>query len=183
MGGGYDGAGGAGEAMNLELAATEWLANHKKCMIVLRELSPRTTYCGEPDAYGVTRARYSIEVEIKRSLSDFYRDKAKPSRKSREYYPHHFPKYFYYLLPEEISDKARSSLPEWAGLLSCGQHGVISVLVESPRNKESKRLSIKECAKLSCQMSVYASRIDSRLDGAFTAWKNGCEPYYWNYQI
>ena len=169
--------------MNLELGAVLWLANTKRCMIVIRELSPRTQWCGEPDAYGVTAARYAIEVEIKRSMSDFYADKSKGSRRNREYFPHWFPKYFYYLMPEEIAPKAQASLPEWAGLLSMGNYGVITTLVESPRNKESKRLGIKECVRLAQQMSVFCTRVESQMDGAITAWKNGCEPYHWNYQI
>ena len=152
-------------------------------MSVARELSPRTSWCGEPDAYGVTSARFGIEVEIKRSMSDFYADKSKRSRRNREYFPKWFPRYFYYLMPEEIAHRAKSSLPSWSGLLTVGDFGVVRVLVESPRNKESKRLSIKECVRLSQQMAIYSTRVESKLDGAYTAWRNGCEPYHWNYQI
>ncbi len=169
--------------MNLELGAILWLVNTKRCIAVARELSPRTSYCGEPDAFGVTAARYSIEVEIKRSISDFYADKAKRSRRNREYYPQWFPKYFYYLVPDEIADRCKPSLPEWSGLLKMGDWGVISTVVESPRNKHAQRLSVKECVRMAQQMSLYSTRIESKMDGNFTAWKNGCEPYHWNYQI
>jgi len=169
--------------MNLELGAVLWLANTKKCMLVVRELSPRTQWCGQPDAYGVTAARYAIEVEIKRSMSDFYADKSKGSRRNREYYPQWFPKFFYYLMPEEIAARAKSSLPEWAGLLSMGEWGVINTMVDSPKNKSAKRLAVKECIKLAKQMSVFSTRTESKLDGALAAWKNGTDPYHWNYQI
>jgi len=169
--------------MNLELAATCWLVNQKRCMLVTQELSPRSNYCGEPDAYGVTAARYAIEVEVKRSMSDFYADRRKRSRRNREFFPQWFPKFFYYLVPNEISKQATAALPEWAGLLSLGSYGVVDVLVESPKNKASKRLSIKECVRLAQQMAIHSTRVESKMDGAITAWKNGCEPYHWNYQI
>ena len=152
-------------------------------MIVVQELSPRSSYCGTPDAYGVTPARYAIEVEVKRSMSDFYADGRKHSRRNRELYSQWFPKYFFYLLPEQISERAKSSLPKWAGLLSMGQFGVVSVIVDSPRNHSANRLSIKECVRLAQQMAIHSTRIEAKMDGAFTAWKNGCEPYFWNYEI
>lgn len=169
--------------MNLELAATLWLANHKRCMIVVRELSPRSSYCGKPDAYGVTPARFAIEVEVKRSLNDFYADKQKPSRRARQFYLQWFPKFFYYLMPESIAEKAKPSLPDWAGLLALGDYGVVTTIIESPVNRKSIRLSIKECVRLAQQMAIYSTRAEAKLDGAITAWKNGCEPYHWNYAI
>lgn len=169
--------------MNLELGALLWLANTKRCMLVVRELSPRTPWCGEPDAYGVTAARYSIEVEIKRSMSDLYADKQKHSRRNREHYPHWFPKYFFYLMPEDLAVKAKNAIPQWAGLLSMGEWGVINTVIDAPKNKESKRLSIKECVLLSKQMAIYSTRMEEKYDSAVKAWKNGMEPYYWSYQI
>lgn len=168
--------------MNLELHAVLWLANFKRCMVVVRELSPRTAYCGQPDAYGVTAARFGIEVEVKRSMSDFYADKAKHSRRNRDIWGWAFPKEFYYLMPLNLAQKATSSLPEWAGLIGADPN-FTRVLVKAPINRLSKKLTIKECIRLVQQMAIYSTRIEQKMDASVTAWKNGCEPYYWAYSI
>lgn len=168
--------------MNLELNAVLWLANFKRCIAVVRELSPRTQYCGEPDAYGVTAARFGIEVEVKRSMTDFYADKRKHSRQNRDIWPWAFPREFYYMMPLDIAEKAINALPEWAGLIGAEPY-YNKVLVKSPINRESKKLTIKECVKLSKQMAIYSTRIEEKMDAAVTAWKNGCEPFHWCYAI
>lgn len=57
--------------MSLELAAARWLRFEKRCMAVLFERTPRAWSCGLPDALGITCSRHMIEIEIKRTLSDF----------------------------------------------------------------------------------------------------------------
>lgn len=173
---------------NLELAATLWLAGPKRCMIVLRETCPFVMYCGQPDAYGVTAARYGIEIEIKRSMSDFYADQNKHSRRNREFdnWLWAMPKYFFYLVPQALAEKAKAALPSWAGLLSFGTYGMygnLDVMVDAPANRESRKLTLKDCAKLARQMSVYAARCDQRLDAWQRRWGESWESYHWDYAI
>jgi hypothetical protein len=61
-------------AMLIERAA-KWLANTRKCSIVLTQAS---SYSNEhPDAIGWFRGGWSIVVECKTSVSDFYADRRK----------------------------------------------------------------------------------------------------------
>jgi hypothetical protein len=135
--------------MNLELQAIRWLLYERKCYLALCERSPRAWCCGEPDALGITKARYMVEVEIKRTLSDFRADRQKRSREEnyRAVHAHRLPKEFYYLVPKELGDSVREKLPVWAGLLTW--NGVtVSTVVVAPVNRESKRLDLKESVKL-----------------------------------
>lgn len=153
--------------LNLELYAASWLVNMRNCMIVLREMCPRPAgLVGEPDVFGVTRARFCHEIEIKRSLADFHADKTKHCRRNRDFYPTCMTKYFWFCVPEELADKVNGALPPYAGLLACDDRGCVRVRVESPINKASKKLSIKECVQLGHQVSLYANRLDLRLHAA-----------------
>lgn len=148
--------------MNLELMALRWVLYEKKCEMALRERSPRVYPCGEPDVLGITKNRYLIEIEIKRSLSDFKADAHKFSRKNRggdfltnatnrEWLFSKLPKQFYYLVPCELTKKVEPLVPEWAGLMRgpgrSEPQGIV-VVKTAPANNESKRLSVKECCRL-----------------------------------
>jgi|SRR3990167_89068 len=165
--------------MNLELMAMRWLKTERSCMLVLCERSPRSFPCGKPDVLGVTAARYSIEVECKRSLSDFNADSKKFSRLNRDRYKKSFPKEFYYLMPAELAE--RVVVPEWAGLLKPNQwRASLVVLKQSPRNKESKRFTLKECVRLAHMISNNLICTEEKID---RFWGNHVSGPYEEYSI
>ena len=151
--------------MNLELMAMRWLWLEKNCHYVLEQRSPRY-HLGSPDVLGVTQQRYLIEIEIKRSASDFHADKKKTQRANREFYLKHMPKQFYYLMPRKLAEKLKDKLPEYAGLMCESENNYTAeVLKVAPVNKLSERLSLKECVKLCRNMAnhmmSYAQTVDS----------------------
>ena len=142
--------------MNLELMAMSWLRWQKRCVIIVNERTPREYPCGLPDVLGVLQSRYLIEIEVKRTLSDFKADALKPSRRCRDLYPKKFPKQFYYLVLPGMVEKVQPLLPDWAGLMrGPGDQDVqcVHVVKTAPTNHESQRLSTKECAKLVYKMA------------------------------
>jgi hypothetical protein len=135
------------KSMNLELAAMRWLWLEKNCHYVLEQRSPRY-HLGSPDVLGVTKDRYLIEIEIKRSISDFRADNKKRCRSNRDLFIDHMAKQFYYLVPPNLVEKVKPILPLWAGLMTINEAGYVYAEISAMVNKDSKRLSIKECVKL-----------------------------------
>lgn len=135
--------------MNLELMAMRWLWLEKNCHYILEQRSPRH-HLGSPDVLGVTAGRYLIEIEIKRSRSDFRVDAQKYCRRNRDIFPDHMAKQFYYLMPRELALKVSDQIPDWAGLMCDSEfyHQTCQVLKPAPVNKASKKLTVKECVKL-----------------------------------
>jgi hypothetical protein len=156
--------------MRLETRALHWLMYTRDCLFALRERSPRHC-CGEPDALGVTRGRYLIEVEIKRTMSDFRANAKKWHVAGRDWHLNLAPREFWFLLPAALVAKAATELPPFAGLLSDdGGKSYCREVVAAPKNTESKRLSVKECVKLArClgnNLMAAEKRCDSRYDTA-----------------
>lgn len=152
--------------LNLELAAMRWCKFEKKCMLILRERSPREGYCGRPDVLGVTASRYATEIEIKRTLQDFRADFQKRHRRHRELWPERFPKQFYYLVPEALAPRCLDRLPTWAGLMTVGdgyRMEWVHILKEAPVNAASHRYSLKECVKLARLMASQVVATEGRL--------------------
>ena len=170
--------------MNLELAAMRWLWLEKNCHYVLEQRSPRYMM-GQPDVVGVTKARYLVEIEIKRSVSDFRADFSKRHRmpETRSFYIKEQPRQFYYLVPMALKDKVESLVPEWAGLMIMNENGdSIEVVKPAPVNTESRKLSCKECVKLARMMVAHMfgyaqacrthhSRFMDRDDQNFIQWE------------
>ena len=125
-----------------------WLWLEKKCHYLIEQRAPRF-WLGSPDILGVTAQRFLIEVEVKRSVVDFKRDADKRHRRNRERFLEDQAKLFYYMMPAEIADKVFHDIPEWAGVLipDANQHQA-QVMKPSPVNNKSRRLSLKECAKM-----------------------------------
>lgn len=139
--------------MNLELMAMRWLWLEKNCHYVLEQRSPRY-HLGSPDVLGVTAARFLVEIEIKRSASDFYADKNKSCRRNRDLFPHLMAKNFYYLMPRHLAEKMLDKIPEWSWLLCNSEHYLgLELLKNSPNNPSSEKLTIKECVKLARNMT------------------------------
>ncbi len=126
------------------------------CHYVLEQRSPRL-FRGVPDVIGITKSRFLIEVEIKRSVADFRNDAKKPHIARRglgvdgwgsDYTLKNTPKYFYYMMPRKIVDKVILEVPEWAGVLVEQENNVTAmVLKKAPSNNLSERLSIEECIR------------------------------------
>lgn len=137
--------------MNLELMAMRWLWLEKMCHYILEQRTPRP--CGGiPDVIGITKTRFLIEIEIKRSVADFRADKKKSGVRCREtadrFYADQFPKYFYYFMPKKIADKVMDEIPVWAGLIVVDENDHRPTVVKkAPSNKESKRITLKECVR------------------------------------
>jgi len=140
---------------NLELIAMRWLWLKRNCHYLVEQRSPRH-HLGSPDALGVTKARFLIEIEIKRSASDFCADSHKPHRINRGLFLTHQAKEFYYLMPRELAVKLKPKIPEWSGLMCDLRSFDVEILKPSPINKESKRLSVKECVRMArCVVNHY----------------------------
>jgi hypothetical protein len=131
----------------MENIALRWLAYEKKCVAVLHERTPRQC-AGQPDVLGVTQARHLIEIEIKRSVSDFRANAKKWHIANREHYIKNQPRQFYYFVPDGIFEKCKLILPEWAGLARLRDGYQFHVEVQAPINNQSRRLSVKESIKL-----------------------------------
>lgn len=121
--------------------------------IVMPNFTPPRWY--ECDFFRVTRAGFFYEYEIKLSRSDFLADRKKHDAKfSRNGWPPHRwsePKYlalgagdtdgpvcFHYVVPESLTTKIISDLPEWAGLIEMRRS--LRVVKKAPR-LHSKKVS------------------------------------------
>lgn len=163
--------------MNLELSAVRWLQFYKRCPIVIQERTPMFNV-GRPDVLGVTKARFLIEIEVKRSLSDFRANRNKGHVANRHLNLHRWPKQFYFLVPQELSERVLPEIPEWAGLAidkGCG----FEVLKTSPTNKDAKKLSVRGCVELAHLMGNEIVSLREQLQ----SFRHNDEPWGIEYQI
>jgi hypothetical protein len=168
--------------MILEHTALKWLAFEKNCLAVMHERTPR--YCtGIPDVLGLTRGRHLIEIEIKRSVSDFKRNEKKISSRNRDIYLSYHPRQFYFFVPEEIHDKVVPLCPEWAGLAKLSNGVTFEVTKLAPVNEKSKRLTTKECVKFFHSLSNQVVSFSCWIDRIENSHRWGHNPFYWNYEI
>jgi hypothetical protein len=150
--------------MNLELMAMRWLWLDKTCHYVIQERTPRYGI-GQPDVLGVMRNRHLIEIEIKRSGSDFIADFKKPHRRNRGILDSTFPRQFYYLMPRELAEKYKEKIPAWAGLMQNSLNNFTCEVVKvAPVNENAQRLSIKECVKMARAMVAHMMSEKYRLE-------------------
>lgn len=134
--------------MSLELCAAHWLRWDRRCLAVLHERTPRHV-AGLPDCLGITKSRYCIEVEIKRSLSDFRANADKPCIRARDLRLKHYPKEFWFLVPESLVLRISTDIPEWAGLAFMPAKRIhFSIAKQAPVNYDSQRLTLKECCQV-----------------------------------
>ena len=163
--------------MNLELMALRWLLYERRCEIALCERSPRSDWCGEPDVLGITPARYMIEIEIKRSVSDFRADSRKQSREPlfRQSYARRLPKQFYYLVPAALVGRVQSEVPVWAGLMRGPSKGgyALEIIKDAPINRESMRLSVKECCRMVRMVANWAMTKAENLQASVLRFREG----------
>lgn len=164
--------------MNLELITMVWLRVEKRCQIVIRERSPRANHCGQPDVLGVTANRYLVEVEIKRSVSDFRADGKKRHRRMRHLFPDLHPRQFYYLAPEPVASRILKDIPDWAGLLYVGTTGAGPFVMKvAPVNKESRRLTVIECCRLVPMLVNHILSAETSLDSERRRFRDGHQPW------
>jgi hypothetical protein len=147
--------------MRLETRAIHWLLYTRDCRFAVCERTPRHT--GIPDALGVTDARLLVEIEIKRSVSDFRANAHKWHVANRALHIHRWPYQFYFLVPSELVTKVEAMLPEYAGLMTNDEHPLRVVKI-APKNRESKRLSVKECVKLARCMANHSAALMKQAD-------------------
>lgn len=165
--------------MNLEFMAMVWLRVEKRCQLILRERTPREWYCGKPDVLGVMASRHMIEIEIKRSVSDFQADSRKRHRKNRVLCMNKQVRHFYYFVPGEILESVKPKLPPWAGLLYIPPKGSPKILVDvpAPKNDLAERLTVKECLRLTVMLSNCVLSSESAYESNMCRFRHGHEPY------
>lgn len=152
----------AGREMRLETRALHWLMYARKCEFAVCERSPRYNI-GQPDCLGVTRQRQLVEIEVKRSISDFRAQWSKQSMKNRNLFIDKMPYQFYILCPHVLGDRIFAELPEWAGLMTDSEMWV-RVLKVAPLNREHVRLSLLECRKLMRCVSNHICAAEEKYD-------------------
>lgn len=155
--------------MSLENRALHWLAYVKKCMCVTMERAPRYQL-GSPDVLGVSPGRKLIEIEIKRSMSDFRANSKKRHIVNREMFITKAPYQFYFLVPENLTVKVAKELPEWAGLMDDSMNW-LNVIKIAPVNKQSEKLNPIECARLMRNLSNHIVSLHNSID----EWRNSQE--------
>lgn len=155
----------------------QWLRFERKCMIVIRERSPRWQI-GSPDVLGITRCRYLTEIEIKRSVSDFRADANKRHRINRDHYIRSAPKHTYYMVHQDLVEKVKPILPSWAGLLDARKTGKVFVAVPAPTNDQHQKLSVKECIRLAHLMANHIISAETSVEATRSQWRCGHEPYW-----
>jgi hypothetical protein len=165
--------------VNLELMALRWLRWEKKCPMAFCERSP-VYGNGEPDVLGITAARYRIEIEIKRSISDFRADFKKSHRINQKFNLEVHPRQFYYLTPHELVPKIKPLLPSWAGLMQgpTDNYYAIQVVIQAPINDASERLTIRECSRMVKMVNNHAMSVMECYEKAFNRFKDG----HWQWQ-
>lgn len=142
----------------LTSAALFWLLTEKRCSLVTVE---RGFHWGNPDALGVLPDRRLVEIEVKRTMSDFRANNKKTHLqgfKSGTTSPG-LPSIYYFLVPPQLVEKVLPELPDYAGLLGCSlstwPNGarVLNVIKQAPR-MQRHRLTIQQCI----MMSKFVSR-------------------------
>lgn len=153
-------------ACTLEVAATRWLALQKRTMLILSERTPRHWVLGysRPDLLGVMPSRHMIEIEIKRSWSDYHANAEKRHVQNRDFYLRNWPQQYYFCAPMKLAERIATQHPEWAGVM--GVHGLsVEVLKKAPKNALATKLTIKECIHLGRLMGYELMSLREQLLG------------------
>lgn len=167
--------------MTLETRAMAWMRYEKRCPLVLHERTP-CGLCGRPDVIGVTKARYTVEMEIKRSMADFRANAQKPHVKGRDSLLRFRPRQFWYLVPASLIDAAQAELPEWAGLATEAGANWLQVVKPSPVNSQSRRVPVKDAIRWVELQSNQLWAAERDLDAAHS--RRNCDaPPWMEYQI
>lgn len=159
----------------MELAAMRWLAFEKRCHAVLFERTPDQRFGYRPDVIGLTRDRYLLEVEIKRTVHDFRANSKKAHIRTRDIQLDRWPRQFWFLVPSDILDQVRPLCPKWAGLASLYDGYNLMVVVPAPANPGARRLSTKQLARMFHLLSNQLMACEGMWRSKNLPW----EPCYW----
>lgn len=140
---------------SLETYAMEWLRYSARCVLLVNE-RPIRYGTGRPDCMGVRKNRSIVEVEVKRSLTDFKNNALKRHATYRErgseYHERQAPSQFYFIVPFKLVAQVTPLLPSYSGLLSA-PHAMVKdeafVVVRAPVNRLAIRLTLRECVEAS----------------------------------
>lgn len=135
--------------MTLETHAIGWLRFYQRCPIAITERSPLCVGGSRPDVIGVTKTRHIIEVEVKRTVSDFRANAKKWHVRHRDNFIHQWPRLFYFLVPPELAEKVLPEVPEWAGLITpAARFGDMNTLKRPIPNRHAPKLHVRHVHRL-----------------------------------
>lgn len=155
------------EYTELEAAALQWLRYEQRCLFVMTQRG--VAMLGDPDVFGITAKRRTIEIEIKMTLADFKRDASKRSRRSRDSMPHLKPWKFYFLTPPKLAERIKDMLPPGAGLMTLGAPSRFMptrearVMVSAECNSAAQELAVRHLKQAAEHMSATLVRQHARL--------------------
>lgn len=118
-------------------------------------------YIGRPDVIGVTRDRFTIEIEVKQTISDFKANEKKRVIQWRKSgLVDSIPRQFYFLVPANIYEKVIEYLPQGSGLLWLpeGTNRTIVCAVGATIAKESRRVTNQELIRAVMHQSATLHR-------------------------
>jgi len=168
-------------SVDLEIKAMRWLRFTKRCPLAFFERGP-SPMGSRPDVLGVTLSRHCVEIEIKRTMSDFRANAKKRHVLMREDWIENWPRYFYFLVPPILRDAALAELPQYAGLLTVDDYSIVAI-VNAPRNSRSLKISVKSCLKLFRHLGNQVLSSEEKAYRFRTAFKEGHESWGIEYQI
>jgi hypothetical protein len=129
----------------------------------------------ECDIFLVKKSRYAVEVEIKRSYSDFMADFNKSH--------HHKERNnkiaeFYYAFPSTIVDRCRDLVPEGVGIIVCERQKTTETIWASIERrpikiKNSRKLTIEEVLKVASLGCMRIWNLKSKVVNLQNQIKNG----------
>lgn len=159
-------------SQQLKTAALAWLRYGRQYKMVCTEVGPM--HC---DVLGLN-SKIAVEIEVKVSISDLKREFIDKSAKHYLYSnvdkAWYLPNYFYFLLPEDIIEKARPIIEEQSPKTGIGvftnynRHGENVSIVKKPTkihtNPPSTRLIDATIARMSSELVGLHVSLDGSID-------------------
>lgn len=145
----------------------EWLRYVRHCKLVVMERG--MIYRSRPDLFGITPQRYGIEIEIKRTTSDFKANERKsvlcPDGNLAPWI-----RQFYFLVPPKLVPDVSAMVPSYSGLITLSdlRNGfthinLATVVKRAPCNLEAERISVQDMIHMVQHQTSTMSRLLSRL--------------------
>lgn len=117
-----------------------------------------------------------VEIEVKRSYSDFLADGRKRHRIVRNQYIHKHPRQFYYLVEHDLIEKVEPKLPDWAGLMFVETNQII-VKKNAPLNQSAEKLTFRECRRFLSLLTNHLLSSESSRECERNWFKNNHNPW------
>lgn len=86
------------------------------------------------------------------------------------------------MVPATLVEKVKAELPEWAGLMFSSD-GIARVVAPAPVNTQSRKLSVKECARLVEILGNQIVSTERKLYALHGGFINGRSDYGCEYHI